>query len=208
MTTIGPTRLCGYRSQPRRARVLRASRPPVPNTSRITAPERVGGTGRCHLAMLAVCLATAWTPGCGGDARVELSASDSIESRADALELAVQEYHPDVAAGDDLRESAAIAAFVNRIRAAADNPAEQDRHVAAFTAALARTRQDRRVEWARFTATQDNLDTLREITGGLRRLAIESLTLSDEARRYIRALLDLRRSAPRTGTGRDYPPPG
>ena len=161
-----------------------------PTTDYRKCPTRRGR----RLARLAVWLAIAWSPGCGGDARVELSAADSVESLADALELALQEYHADLGAVDDLHESAAIAAFVNRIREAADAPAEQDRHVADFTAALVALRADRRVEWARFTATLENIDTLREITAGLRRLAVESLTLRDEARRYIHALIELRRS--------------
>ncbi len=152
------------------------------------------------LAVSAVCLMAACVAGCGGDARVELSAADSIDSLANALELAVREYHDDLAVNDDLRESAAIAAFVTRIQAATDDPAEQERHVADFTAALARVRQDRRVEWTRFTATGDNIDTLREIISGLRRLAIESLTLRDEARRYIFSLIEKHRSSRPSGT--------
>ncbi len=159
------------------------------------------------LGVSAVCLIAACVAGCGGDARVELSAADSIESLAGALKLALQEYHDDLTLGDDLRESAAIAAFVTRIQTADDDPAEQERHVADFTAALARVRQDRRVEWARFTATEDNIDTLREVTSGLRRLAVESLTLRDEARRYIHALIDRQRASRRTGTERQIPPP-
>lgn len=162
---------------------------------------------RWRSVALAVCVAATWACGCGGDARVELSAADSIESLADALELAVQEYHEDLTTSDDLRESAAIAAFVRRLRETADDPAEQDRHVATFTAALARVRQDQRVEWTRFSATQDNIDTLREITGGLRRLAVESLTLRDEARRYIYSLVDQWQSSRRSEIARLSSPP-
>ncbi len=145
-------------------------------------------------AILAIGIAVSWIAGCGGDARVELRAADSLESLAAELELALHEYHNDLATGDNLRESAAIAAFVNRIREAADDPAEQDRHVAAFAAALDAVRQDRHAEWARFSATRDNIGTVREITSGLRRLAVESLTLRDEARRYIHSLIELRKS--------------
>ncbi|MFH0980974.1 MAG: hypothetical protein V2A79_05495 [Planctomycetota bacterium] len=189
------TRAFGYQDQPH-PHLLPARGP-------LRAARRTGiSPDRC--AVLAVWLATAGMSGCGGDARVELSAADSIESLAGALELALQEYHADLATGDDLRESAAIAAFVKRIQEASDDPAGQDRHVAEFTAALHRIRQDRRVEWTRFGAGQDNLDTLREITGGLRRLAVESLTLRDEARRYIYALIDQRRS--KSADRQDRPP--
>ncbi len=163
------------------------------------------GRFQCRWAAWLVGWGIMGVPGCGGDARVELSAADSIESLAGAFERAFQEYHDDLTTGDDLRESAAIAAFVNRIRQTADNPAEQDRHVADFTAALGRIRQDRRVEETRFAATRDNVDTLREVTDGLRRLAVESLTLRDEARRYIYALIDARRSP---SIARSPQPPG
>lgn len=169
------------------------------------APQRRRQARRC-LLMLLTWSTTAWVTGCGGDARVELSAADSIESLAAELELGLREYHADVASSDDRRDALAIAAFVRRMREAGDDPAEQDRHAGEFAAALDRIRQDRRTEWTRFAATQDNIDTLREITGGLRRLAVESLTLRDEARRYIHALIDVQRSARNAADkGADHP---
>lgn len=137
---------------------------------------------------------------------MEWSAADSIESLVGALEAALREYHADVEKGDDALESAAIGAFVQRIQRAMEDPAEQERHVAEFRAALHRLREDRRVEWTRFTASLDHVETLREITTGLRRLAAESLALSDEARRYLLALIDAWQSS-RDGGGATGPRP-
>jgi hypothetical protein len=138
-------------------------------------------------------------PGCGGDARVEFAAADALETLAGSLDVAVREYHADLEREDDAREAAVIAAFVNRLRNSAADPAAQERHVADFTTALGRIRSDRACAGGRFNAAQDNLDTLREVTEGLRRLALESLTLRDEARRYLTALIDTRRAAPAAG---------
>ncbi|HEY3245923.1 MAG TPA: hypothetical protein VGM03_21485, partial [Phycisphaerae bacterium] len=73
-----------------------------------------------------------------------------------------------------------------------------------FTAALRKVRGDRRVEWQRHTDALDNVVVLREITGGLRQLAIDSLTLSDEVRRYLQTLVQQThtpRPAPRAASG-------
>jgi len=172
---------------------MQTAKPDFPRFRRDQPNRRCGPVAVRYLLVLSACMATPWAAGCGGDARVELSAADSIQSLAAGLESAIREYHDDLTTSDDLRDATVIAAFVERMRASADDPAEQDRHAAAFSAALARIRQDRRVEWTRFGATLDNLDTLREITDGLRRLAVESMTLTDEARRYIHALIDMQR---------------
>ncbi|MCP4591414.1 MAG: hypothetical protein GY842_11765 [bacterium] len=153
--------------------------------------------------VLGLSVAVTLSVGCGGDARVELSAADSIDALAGALEQAVREYHGEVVLSDEVRESGAITAFVRRIRESTDDPTEQDRHAAEFTAALARLRDDRAVEWSRFGATLDNLETLRETVGGLRRLAIESLTLSDEARRYVHTWIDRLRAQRRVSPNED-----
>lgn len=144
---------------------------------------------------VALSLAVPLVVGCAGDARVELAAADSIESLAAAFDVAFSEYHAETESADDARESAVIAAFVQRVAAAGDDPAEQERHSGDFTAALGIVRADRRVEWSRYTDSRDNLDTLREVTSGLRRLALESLTLSDEARRYLHSLVEAARRA-------------
>jgi hypothetical protein len=144
--------------------------------------------------------------GCNGDARVELSAASALDRIASGMAVAVSEYHRDIEAADDRREAAVIDAFIERIRR--DHPDEQmtAEHAFAFRDAMDRLRHDRRVEWERFLAVSNNLTTLLEITDGLRRLAVESMTLSDEARRYLRELVTAEEPATALLTGESHVP--
>ncbi len=128
--------------------------------------------------------------GCAGNARVDLAAADALDSLAAATRTALVEYHDELEAADSRRESAAIDAFIARIRR--DNDDEQlcAAHAAAFKTALARVREDRHVELERYRAALDNADTAVEVADGLRRLAVQSLTLEDETRRYLLSLLE------------------
>jgi len=122
--------------------------------------------------------------GCsGGDARVEMSAADGLNALADQFDTTIDEYHQDLAEGDTTRESAVIAAFVSRVQR--DNADAMDKHTAEFSDALAKIRGDREVEFDRRNAAKDNVITLREIGKGLQQLAVQSMTLNDEARRYL-----------------------
>ncbi|MBN1510980.1 MAG: hypothetical protein JXB13_03115 [Phycisphaerae bacterium] len=142
---------------------------------------------RC-LVLAGALLATV-TAGCGGDARVELSAATAIQQLTSGLAVAIEEYHAEVGAADDRREAAVVDAFITRIRADHADPAATDQHAEAFRAALDRVRADRAVEWRRYHRTRDMLETLDEIRDGLQQLAIDSLTLSDELRRYLHDML-------------------
>jgi len=133
--------------------------------------------------------------GCGGDARVDLTAADTLEATAVQLERGLGEYQADLSAADDAKESQIIAAFAARVKQDAADDAQVERHAQAFAAALAKIRQDRRVADQRFRAGQDNVAVLREVAKGLRKLAIETLTLQDEVRRYFHQLLEARRAA-------------
>jgi hypothetical protein len=130
--------------------------------------------------------------GCGGDARVELSAATAIEQVAASIAVAMEEYHREVNAADDLREDAVVRALVERIRRDHQDEKATDAHVADFHQAMRHVRQDRDTEWRRYVAAGDNLSALSEVTGGLRRLAVESMTLSDEVRRYLQTVIDAR----------------
>lgn len=123
--------------------------------------------------------------GCGGDARVQLSAADALTATAGQVELTVHEYHQEVSAYDESRESEVVSAFVARVRADHADPAAVESHADRFKAALAKIRTDRDVEWRRRQAALDNVAVLRELARGLRRLALESLSLDDEMRRYL-----------------------
>lgn len=131
--------------------------------------------------------------GCGGDARVELSAADGIRAAAGQMELALREYHEEVARYDTSREDAVIGAFVGRVRSDSQDDAALTGHVADFRATLDKIRKDRDTEYRRQSAAADNVAVLREMSRGLERIAIESLTLQDEMKRYLTSWLDTRR---------------
>ncbi len=133
--------------------------------------------------------ALAAASGCGGDARVELSAATAIEQLTAGLAVAIEEYHAEVCTADDRREAAAVNAFIERVRADHADSDTTDRHAEAFLAALHRVRADRAVEWRRYRRAADMIETLDEIRDGLRQLAIDSLTLSDELRRFLHDML-------------------
>jgi len=133
--------------------------------------------------------------GCGGDARLEMSAADALLVTADQMAVTLQEYHEEVSAYDDSRESEVVSAFVARVQADPDDPVALDSHVADFKAALRKIRADRATEFTRRGAAMDNVDVLREVARGLQKLAIESLTLQDEMRRYLMGWIETRQRA-------------
>ncbi len=140
--------------------------------------------------------------GCGGDARVDFAAADTLEAMAKQLQQGFAEYHADLAASDETREAEAIAAFVARLKKDAADDAQVEQHTEAFSAALAKLRQDRRVAEQRLRNGQDNVAGLNEVARGLRKLAIESLTVQDEIRRYFRQLLEARKAAQAAGSSK------
>jgi len=143
--------------------------------------------------LIAALAATATTAGCGGDAGMELAASDALVAVADQMQVTMREYHEEVTRYDDTRESAAIAAFITRVQA---NPTDAEAMAAdagEFESALRKIRADRETEWERRAAVADNVAVLREVAGGLQKLAIESLSLRDEMRRYLESWIDMRR---------------
>jgi len=133
--------------------------------------------------------------GCGGDARVDLSAADGIRAAADQMELTLREYHNEVVTYDDSREASIVSAFVARLKADRQDDTAIDGHATQFTAALSKIRKDRETEYSRQAAASDNVAVLRELSRGLERLGIESLTLQDEMKRYLTSWMDARRRA-------------
>lgn len=147
----------------------------------------------CSMTALG-CLVSVFFLGCAGDARVELVAADSIDLLAANLATTLAEYHTGLERSDDARERAAVFALVERLRADIADDAKTDAHTNEFLHALDIVHADRRTEWQRFIVSMDNLSVLRETADGLRRLAIESLSLEDEAQRYFGELIELRRA--------------
>jgi hypothetical protein len=133
--------------------------------------------------------------GCGGDARLELAAADALAAAAERMQTAVDEYHAEMAAFDDSREEAVTEAFVRRVRADAANEQALAAHSAEFKSALGRIREDRAVEQQRRGAAVENVGVVREVADGLRRMGVESLTLSDEMRRYLSGWIEARKQA-------------
>jgi len=139
--------------------------------------------------IVVACTAVVGLAGCAAGARAQLSAADSMQAVMQAVELATTEYHNEVRSADALRRRSAIDAFVQRIRNDHDDEQVVTNHVAAFNLALDRIQQDGQIENARYLATIQNIRTLDEIAGGLKRLAIQSMTLDDELRRYMDDLI-------------------
>lgn len=136
--------------------------------------------------------------GClGGDARVELAAADSLDALAAELRLVVDEYHADLGAADDARQSDVVSAFIARVRADSSDDDATAAHAAAFEAALRHLRGDREVAFERRTAAQENLNIVRDTADGLRRVGVASLSLEDEAKRYLLDFIATRQAASR-----------
>ena len=140
--------------------------------------------------------------GCGGDARVELAAADSMDTLGASMAQTLAEYHADLARVDDERQRAAIRAFIDRVRADVSDEAATDAHADAFQKALERLDADRRTAWERYTASSDNVATLHEIAQDLRRLALNSMSLDDEVRRYFGDVMKRRKETKEQVSGK------
>ena len=127
--------------------------------------------------------------GCASNPRTQLSAADSMDFLAASLATAINEYRVDLDQLDAQRRKGVVDAFVVRVRTDHDNQYALDNHTAAFTDALTRLEADRQAASDRRQAALENIETPQEIAAGLRRLAIESMTLDDEARRYLTGIL-------------------
>ncbi len=148
-------------------------------TFRVTAVRRCLRVG-CAWALAA--------GGCGGGARAELAAADAIVEVSASLASAVAEYQADLSRADDSREIAAARALAVRLRDDGADEASGEEHIEAFIMAMARLRADREAARARLAGAMGNVAALSEVAEGLRRLAIESMSLDDEMRRYFHGL--------------------
>jgi len=155
------------------------------------------------ITIVATLVVTLSAIGCvGGDARVEIAAANLLDVASDSLARALVEYHDEIVSFDVRQEQDAILAFTNRITSAPDNPDDLDdpnhsdtvkKHTREFAAALAKLRADAQTESSRHIASMSNVKLLRETAATLRKLAVESLSLEDETKRYLTdALVQLR----------------
>lgn len=135
------------------------------------------------------CLLITAAAGCASAARVQISAARSLDALTDAVQHAVDELHDEVLTADRRKRLSAVDAFVRRIRADHADDQRTQNHVDAFNHAIDRLREDADIEFARRVATLENLRAIREIAAGLRELGVQSMSLDDEARRYVTDLL-------------------
>lgn len=140
--------------------------------------------------------------GCAGDSRVELTAADSVELLGASMTQTLAEYHADLARFDEERQRAAVQAFIERVRTDIADESATDAHAAAFQEALRRLEADRQAAWERYTASLDNVAVLREIADGLRRLALDSMSLDDDVRRYFGEVMERRKEAKEKVSGK------
>ncbi|MCH7702550.1 MAG: hypothetical protein IID37_12770 [Planctomycetes bacterium] len=150
---------------------------------------------------------TAGAISCVADARVDLAATQSLNLLAHQMELTLAEYHAETESSDDLREGQAIAAFVVRVRKELDDEAALNRSIDDFTEAFKLLRGDRRTEWLRYMDAMENVGLIGEVADGLRELAIDSMSLEDDVRRYLTGLLEAAQQAD-IDASTSPPPPG
>ena len=154
----------------------------------------VRGKMRLRKCKPAVAAAVMTLVGCTGQGHLSLTTADTLMLLADGLERSHLEYHDELERADDDREDALIEAFIVRVTQQSDASGSAEDHAQAFRGAMRRVRDDRRSEWQRHAATLDNLAVLHDMARDLRRLGIESLSLDDEARRYLGALIERSRT--------------
>jgi hypothetical protein len=128
--------------------------------------------------------------GCSLDARVDLAAASAMDRLAGSMEAVVNEYHAEINQADDAMELAVVDAFVDRVRREVTDESAVEAHSEKFRLAMKRVREDRGVEMNRYRAALDNVDVVREVARGLRRLATENMSFEDDARRYLFSLLE------------------
>ncbi len=142
------------------------------------------------------------TGGCAGNARVELTAADSVEMLGASMTQTLAEYHADLARFDEERQRAAMQAFIERVRMDVADEAATNAHAEAFRQALQHLDADRQAAWERYTASLDNVATLREIAQGLRRLALDTMSLDDEVKRYFGEVMEHRKETKEKESGK------
>jgi len=121
--------------------------------------------------------------------RVNLAAADAVEMLSGDVALAIAEYQEDLDACDAIKLRELVEAYTNRIRHV-ETDAEIGGHQVQFLTALERVEADQKVAQSRKQKAENNLETMREIAAGLRRMGIESLKLDSEAQTYVEGLIE------------------
>lgn len=139
--------------------------------------------------------------GCVASPHVPLSAADSMELVASTLETTVAEFGSDLDELDRQRRQAVIEAFITRVQQDHDDERALALHSGAFTGALDRIESDRRTTSDRKAAAVDNIELLREVAEGLRRSALQSMKLQDDALQYFTGVLSRTSTQPQHSSG-------
>jgi hypothetical protein len=107
---------------------------------------------------------------------------------AASLRQVIEEYGEETEAYDDQRQRAIVEAFVERVRTEKEDKTALTMHEFEFHQAMKRINDDRKAARERSLAAMENLETLTEIAGGLRQLALQSINLDEEGRQYLAEL--------------------
>jgi hypothetical protein len=128
--------------------------------------------------------------GCAGGAKTQLSAAATLDQIVVVLEQAIDELHGEVRMADRFRRRQAIDAFVQRVRKDIDDTALTTNHVQQFDQVLDRLHDDAETESRRYNTTRENISTVREIAGGLRRSAVQSMRLDRDVQGFLDQWID------------------
>jgi hypothetical protein len=129
-----------------------------------------GGRAAAGWRILPAVLACCGAVGCMGNGRVEQAGADVIDQVAKQTTVALDEYERDMQAVDAGRREAVVTNLVERVKR--DGAQQVDAHAAALLQALERIAADRQVARERYEAAKDNIEVLREVSGGLRRFGV------------------------------------
>jgi hypothetical protein len=98
---------------------------------------------------------------------VEQAGADVIDMVAKQTTVALDEYERDMRSVDAGRREAVVTNLAERVKR--DGAEQVDAQAAALLQALERIAADRQVARERYEAAKDNIEVLREVSGGLRR---------------------------------------
>lgn len=126
--------------------------------------------------------------GCVATPRAQLAASESMDVLAASLRQVIEEYGEETEAYDNERQRAVAEAFVERVLRDKEDETALSAHELEFHLAMKRINDDRMAARERSLAAMENLETLTEIAGGLRQLALQSINLDEEGRQYLAEL--------------------
>ncbi len=143
--------------------------------------------GGVRPTVLAIAVVSCCQLGCVGDARVELAAANAIHEIAGSLQVTLEAYDEEIQAFDEIRMREVTQALAVRLAKLPRDDAVAEADMERFLEAIMKLRGDRLAAARRFAVADENVSLLREVSQGLRRLALDSMRFGDEGRRYLSA---------------------